>query len=72
MRPSSCVKDLTWSSLFGVLMLSMVLGLSACSSVSSDSNDNFSPVGGVGGDGVVGGGGLDGVVVGCPLSLIHF
>ena len=51
MRLSSSVKDITWSSLFGALILSMVLGLSACSSGSSDSNDNFSPGGGDGGDG---------------------
>ena len=48
MRPSLCVKDLTWSGFFGALMLSMVLGLSACSSGGSDSNDD--PNAGGGGD----------------------
>ena len=44
---SSCnAQDRTWSSLFGVLMLSMVLGLSACSGGSSDSFDDLNPGGG--------------------------
>lgn len=42
MFSSRNAQDRTWSSLFGVLMLSMVLGLSACSSGSSDSNDDLS------------------------------
>jgi hypothetical protein len=48
MFSSRNAQDRTWSSLFGVLMLSMVLGLSACSSGGSDSNDD--PNAGGGGD----------------------
>ena len=72
MRPSSCVKDLTWSSLFGALMLSMVLGLSACSGGGSDSDDNFSPGGGDGLDGGDGGDGGDNLCENNPKNTCDF
>jgi hypothetical protein len=43
---SLSVKDRMWSSLFGALMLSMVLGLGACSSGGSDSDDDSNSGGG--------------------------
>jgi hypothetical protein len=46
MFSSRNAQDRTWFSVFGVLMLSMVLGLSACSSGSSDSNDDSNAGGG--------------------------
>jgi hypothetical protein len=75
MFSSRNAQDRTWSSLFGVLMLSMVLGLSACSSGSSDSFDDSNSGGGGdtdGTDGTDGGGAAENGCTGDPTNTCDF